>query len=90
MVHPSQYVLQLPVWPALIPDFPLTTSWLTEEEKRLATVRLAIREDLEDEATHKEAFIAAVKDPKTWVSWTGTQTRVRSLNDSCSCWPTTS
>jgi hypothetical protein len=33
----------------------------------LATVRLEIREEVVEDMTHREAFVAAAKDPKTWV-----------------------
>ncbi len=49
-------------------DFPATTTWLTDEERHLATARLQIRKEVVEDMTHKEAFVAALKDPKTWVS----------------------
>jgi hypothetical protein len=52
--------------------------------------RLAIREDLEEEMTHKQAFMAAIKDPKTWVSATGQQESCSSSLLSSSCSHTTS
>ena len=54
----------------LTPDYPATTKWLTTEEKRMCVLRInsgnALLED-EVEPSHKQAFLASVKDPRTWV-----------------------
>jgi hypothetical protein len=51
-------------------DYPTTTKFLNEREKALAVARLVTDEDEKERLTHKQAFVAAVKDPKTWVSLT--------------------
>jgi hypothetical protein len=40
---------------------------LNEREKALAVARLVTDEDEKERLTHKQAFVAAVKDVKTWV-----------------------
>ncbi|ORY26990.1 major facilitator superfamily transporter [Naematelia encephala] len=50
----------------VLPNFPTTTKWLTDEEKRLAVYRLQVGPEQVDDMTHKQAFIEALKDPKTW------------------------
>lgn len=49
-------------------DYPTTTKWLSEREKALAVARLVTNEDAGARLSHKQAFVAAVKDLKTWVS----------------------
>lgn len=49
-------------------DYPTTTKWLNEREKALAVARLVSNEDNVARLSHKQAFVAAVKDLKTWVS----------------------
>ncbi|BEI83018.1 hypothetical protein CcaverHIS002_0308860 [Cutaneotrichosporon cavernicola] len=55
----------------VLPNYPTTTKWLSEDEKRLATARLLAvqREGAEEEPHmgHWMAFKLACKDPKTWV-----------------------
>lgn len=54
----------------ILPNYPATTKWLSEEERRLATARLLSAEASEDEEPHMghwQAFKEAAKDPKTWV-----------------------
>lgn len=56
----------------VLPDYPLTTKWLSEDEKRLATARLLAvqriaNEEEEPHMSHWQAFKLACKDPKTWV-----------------------
>ena len=72
----------------LTSDFPDSTKWLTPEEKRLAQIRLAVREDLEEHVDHKVSIIRALKDPKTWVSGHLVKMTTR-LTFSCSCSRTT-
>lgn len=48
-------------------DYPTTTRWLSEREKQLAVARLASRVDDTQGLTHKQAFVASMKDVKTWV-----------------------
>ncbi|KAL8287058.1 hypothetical protein RQP46_004064 [Phenoliferia psychrophenolica] len=51
----------------ILPDYPSTTRWLTEDERNLAVARLARAEDQSEvKLTPKQAFVASVKDPKTW------------------------
>ncbi|KAL8279797.1 hypothetical protein RQP46_007892 [Phenoliferia psychrophenolica] len=51
----------------ILPDYPSTTRWLTEDERILAVARLARAEDQSEvKMTTKQAFVASVKDPKTW------------------------
>ncbi|WVQ78516.1 hypothetical protein IAT38_000602 [Cryptococcus sp. DSM 104549] len=56
----------------VLPDWPQTTKWLSDDERILAIARLRPAEEGEAEAanevhlSHKQAFLAAVKDPKTW------------------------
>lgn len=55
----------------VLPDYPSTTKWLSPEEKQLALIRLQQTEELAEdgtEMTHKQAFLAAIKDPKIYVS----------------------
>lgn len=49
-------------------DYPTTTKWLSEREKALAVARLVSNEDNAERLSHRQAFVAAVKDLKTWVS----------------------
>lgn len=49
-------------------DYPTTTKWLSEREKALAVARLVSNEDLGERLGHRQAFVAACKDFKTWVS----------------------
>ncbi|KLT38881.1 MFS general substrate transporter [Cutaneotrichosporon oleaginosum] len=56
----------------ILPNYPLTTKWLSDDEKRLATGRLlasarGTTEDEEEHISHWQAFKLACKDPKTWV-----------------------
>ncbi|RSH85433.1 hypothetical protein EHS25_004829 [Saitozyma podzolica] len=53
----------------VLPDYPTTTKLLTEEEKRLALIRIAagnVGAGEENILTHKQAFMASVKDIRTW------------------------
>jgi hypothetical protein len=52
-------------------DYPTTTKWLSEREKALAVARLVSNEDNVARLSHRQAFMAAVKDIKTWVSLLG-------------------
>jgi len=47
-------------------DYPTTTRWLSEREKKLAVARLVSNEDDGDRLTHLQALKASVKDWKTW------------------------
>ncbi|GFZ47584.1 hypothetical protein JCM24511_05328 [Saitozyma sp. JCM 24511] len=50
-------------------DYPSTTKWLSEKEKKLALIRIAagnISAEEEIILSHKEAFLASVKDLRTW------------------------
>ncbi|BEJ12040.1 hypothetical protein CspHIS471_0205000 [Cutaneotrichosporon sp. HIS471] len=57
----------------VLPNYPLTTPWLTEDEKKLAIARLvaasdrAVDHDAEEHVSHWQGFKAAVSDPITWV-----------------------
>ncbi|WRT65242.1 uncharacterized protein IL334_002185 [Kwoniella shivajii] len=51
----------------VLPDYPTTTKWLSAEEQQLAVGRLHNGQEEASDMTHKEAFIAAVKDPKTYI-----------------------
>nr|XP_019043076.1 hypothetical protein I302_08787 [Kwoniella bestiolae CBS 10118]OCF22006.1 hypothetical protein I302_08787 [Kwoniella bestiolae CBS 10118] len=51
----------------VLPNYPTTTKWLSEAEKELAVARLAVGHEEGSDMTHGEAFMAALKDPKTWV-----------------------
>jgi MFS family permease len=56
----------------ILPDYPLTTSWLSEKEKKIANGRLILdaglgSEDPEEHVTSVQGFILAVKDPKVWL-----------------------
>lgn len=51
----------------LLPDYPTNTKWLSAEERRLATTRLIIREDLDDKMHFRKAFMLSIKDPKMWL-----------------------
>ena len=49
-------------------DYPTNTKWLSEEERKLATTRLIIREDLDKKMPYKKAILLSIKDGKLWVS----------------------
>lgn len=49
-------------------DYPTTTRWLTDREKKFAVARLVTNEDAADRIGHMQAFKLSVKDWKTWVS----------------------
>lgn len=54
----------------VLPNYPLTTKWLNDDEKKLATARLLANQDQTEEAPHMShwtAFKLACKDPKTWI-----------------------
>lgn len=56
----------------LLPNYPTTTPWLSEEERALAAYRLALEADGEDDdATGKGAVWKGLKqcftDPKVWL-----------------------
>ena len=57
----------------VLPNYPQTTKWLSQDEKRLALARLLAADsdvDVDAEVEHMghwDAFKLAVKDPKTWV-----------------------
>ncbi|GHJ88605.1 hypothetical protein NliqN6_5007 [Naganishia liquefaciens] len=51
----------------ILPDYPTTTKWLSEREKALAVARLVSNEDKSERLGHRQAFVAAVKDLKTWI-----------------------
>lgn len=54
----------------ILPNYPATTSWLTPEQKKLATARLlsaAAVEEHGEHVSHWGAFKQALKDPKTYV-----------------------
>lgn len=52
--------------PRLQTDYPSTTRWLSEREKKFAVARLVTNEDAADRLGHMQAFKASVKDWKTW------------------------
>lgn len=54
-------------------DYPSTTRWLSEDERRLAVDRLVVASletavAEEADISHMQAFKLAVKNPRTWVS----------------------
>ncbi|KAJ0366124.1 hypothetical protein COL154_004038 [Colletotrichum chrysophilum] len=57
----------------ILPDYPKTTSWLTEEERRVAQDRLALDEGLaggsaeDEDVTAIQGLIMACKDVKVWL-----------------------
>jgi MFS family permease len=56
----------------LLPDYPGTTSWLTEKERVVAQGRLAVdagSEEIlgEEEITMKQAILSAVRDYRVWL-----------------------
>ena len=56
----------------ILPDYPLTTSWLSEEEKRISSARLALDAGLASDAEGEsvstiQGVIMAFKDPKVWL-----------------------
>lgn len=56
----------------VIPNWPTTTKWLTEEERQLSVVRLI--EDAgseEEELSAKQGFMLAIKDYRVWLAVTG-------------------
>jgi sugar phosphate permease len=60
-------LVALCAWPFL-PDTPLTTKWLNEEEKQLAHSRLhRDRVDVEEKGSTWAGLKQAVKDPRVWL-----------------------
>ncbi|KAK2757930.1 hypothetical protein FQN54_004336 [Arachnomyces sp. PD_36] len=56
----------------VIPDWPSTTTWLSEEERQLGIVRLIEDAGEEDEEiTPLQGFVMAMKDGKLWLAVTG-------------------
>ncbi|OQV04998.1 hypothetical protein CLAIMM_09802 [Cladophialophora immunda] len=51
----------------LLPDYPTNTRWLSEQERKLATTRLMIREDLDKKMPYKKAVLLSIKDWKMWL-----------------------
>ncbi|KAL1405686.1 hypothetical protein Q8F55_007352 [Vanrija albida] len=52
----------------VLPNYPATTKWLTDEERELAIRRLQSGSNTEEEhVSHLQAFKDACRDPKTWV-----------------------
>jgi sugar phosphate permease len=51
----------------VLPDFPHSTNGLTDEERALAQLRLITAASNEAPLSHKEAFVRAMKDKKTWL-----------------------
>ncbi|KAH0841371.1 putative transporter [Fonsecaea pedrosoi] len=51
----------------LLPDYPTNTKWLSAQERKLATTRLIIREDLDSKMPYKKALILSIKDWKMWL-----------------------
>lgn len=53
----------------ILPDFPATTKWLTEEEREYAIRRLEEDHNSSQAAglTHLRSFIVAVRDWRTWL-----------------------
>lgn len=72
---PLHYFHQSLIAYFVLPDYPQNTKWLTVEERTLATKRLlvdaAASGKFEKRLNHKEAFMMAVKDWKTWVLTVG-------------------
>jgi hypothetical protein len=58
-------------------DYPLDTKWLSADERRLATTRLIIREDLDEKMPYRRAIVIAAKDPKLWVGYSKPKQRLR-------------
>ncbi|WWD16921.1 hypothetical protein CI109_101353 [Kwoniella shandongensis] len=50
----------------VLPNYPTTTKWLSADEQRLAVARLHNGQEEAGDMSHKEAFLAALKDPKTY------------------------
>ncbi|KPI39180.1 putative transporter [Cyphellophora attinorum] len=50
-----------------LPDYPQNTKWLSEDERRLASMRLIIREDLDEKMPYKKAILLSIRDPKLWL-----------------------
>ncbi|EPQ32367.1 uncharacterized protein PFL1_00563 [Pseudozyma flocculosa PF-1] len=58
----------------VLPDYPATTRWLTPREKALAVKRLVIQNASTytgEEVGHRQGFMLAVKDWKTWAFTVG-------------------
>ncbi|KIW95035.1 uncharacterized protein Z519_03616 [Cladophialophora bantiana CBS 173.52] len=51
----------------LLPDYPTNTKWLSEQERKLATTRLIIREDLDRKMPYRKAILLSIKDWKMWL-----------------------
>lgn len=56
----------------VIPDWPSTTTWLSEEERQLGIIRLIEDAGEEDEEISPwQGFVMAMKDGKLWLAVTG-------------------
>ena len=69
-LHPS-HLLKTCVCSFILPDFPATTKWLSQEERDYAVARLAADHNIDDERDdhigHMRSLLMAVKDWRTWL-----------------------
>ncbi|KAI8277665.1 hypothetical protein K4K59_009431 [Colletotrichum sp. SAR11_240] len=70
----------------ILPDYPKTTSWLTEEERRVAQDRLALDEGLaggsaeDEDVTAIQGLVMACKDVKVWLLGLAYHTTIMGLS----------
>lgn len=63
-------VALITIW--VLPDYPATTKWLTEDERKLAVLRIAEEANQEDnrsEVSSWQGFKMAFKDPALYLIW---------------------
>ena len=63
-------VAAITVW--VLPDYPATTKWLTDEERKLAVLRIAEEANQEDdrsEVSSWQGFVMAFRDPALYLIW---------------------
>ena len=62
----------------ILPDFPATTKWLSEAERKYAVARLAADNNIDNQADadvgHWRSVVMAVKDWRTWLFCFGQST----------------
>lgn len=75
----------------ILPDYPMTTRWLTDEQKMVAENRLAIDNGLaggsaeDEDVTAFQGLILACKDMKVWLLGLTYHATIMGLSVSCCC-----
>lgn len=63
-------IAAMTVW--VLPDYPATTKWLSEEERKLAVLRIAEEANQEDnraEVSSWQGLVMAFTDPALYLIW---------------------